>query len=352
MTASLHFSQHDWERIESDWNAWWAGELERPLVVIENPVAARSPIEFSREFLLEKPIDELLDYYQTRLEVKQLFGDAWPKWFPFFGAGVVAAFLGAELHGSQAAETIWFEPADSPVTSAKSLAYDPTNIWWQRVKTLTEAAVDFWGNRVCVGFTDLGGNLDILASLQTSQKLLLDMVDSPENVIHKSSEITQHWLRYYDDLYAIIQKTGRGTTPWAPIWAPGSCYTLQSDIAVMISPQMFERFILPDLAGCCRELDYAFYHLDGKGQIPHLDHLLSIDGLRGIQWIPGAGQPPPASWLPLLKRIIDSGMLCQLYVTAEDAKTIVTELGGRGFAFYITDPLGPDEAEAFIQTLT
>jgi hypothetical protein len=55
----------------------------------------------------------------------------------------------------------------------------------------------------------------------------------------------------------------------------------------MISPQMFERFVLPDLLACCEFLDYAFYHLDGKGQLPHLNMLLALERLRGIQWVPG-----------------------------------------------------------------
>ena len=112
---------------------------------------------------------------------------------------------------------------------------------------------------------------------------------------------------------------------------------LQSDFSAMISPRMFEMFVLPDLATCCEKIDYAFYHLDGKGQINHLDLLLSLVELAGIQWIPGEGQPPPSSWLSLLKRIIDAGKLCQLYVSADEALTIVRELGGRGFALYITE---------------
>ena len=100
MTHALQFTEESWERIDSDWTAWWAGELDRPIVVIENPVYFRSPEELSRAFLLEIPVEEVLDYYQSCLEAKQIFGDAWPKWWPFFGAGVVAAFLGSELHCS------------------------------------------------------------------------------------------------------------------------------------------------------------------------------------------------------------------------------------------------------------
>jgi 5-methyltetrahydrofolate--homocysteine methyltransferase len=206
---------------------------------------------------------------------------------------------------------------------------------------------------VSVGHTDLGGNLDILASFRGSQQLSLELIDAPQEVDRLVGEITRLWLRYYDELYAIIQQSGRGTTPWAPIWSPRRTYMLQSDFAYMISPKMFERFVMPDLERCCSALDHAFYHLDGKGQIPHLDQLLSIEDLWGIQWVPGDGAPPPDGWLPLLKRIRDGGKLCQVGVSPEGARTIVRELSGKGFCLHIwpTDGWTPEEAEAFIKTL-
>jgi hypothetical protein len=48
---------------------------------------------------------------------------------------------------------------------------------------------------------------------------------------------------------------------------------LQSDMAVMIDTSMFEQFVLPDIKKCCDHLDHAFYHLDGKEQIQHLEFL-------------------------------------------------------------------------------
>ena len=47
------------------------------------------------------------------------------------------------------------------------------------------------------------------------------------------------------------------------------------------------------------------------------------------------GQPDADNWLPLLKRIRDGGKLCQVYTTAEGARKIVRELGGKGFAIYV-----------------
>jgi hypothetical protein len=82
-----------------------------------------------------------------------------------------------------------------------------------------------------------------------------------------------------------------------------------------------------------------------------LDCLLALPRLRGIRWIPGDGNPPPEQWLPLLKRIRDGGMLCQVYVSAEGVLTITCALGGQGFLFAINEMLTPEEGIGFLHQL-
>jgi 5-methyltetrahydrofolate--homocysteine methyltransferase len=50
----------------------------------------------------------------------------------------------------------------------------------------------------------------------------------------------------------------------------------------------------------------VFYHLDGKGELPHLDQLLAIEELAGVQWVPGEGSPPLQEWPEVLNKIADS----------------------------------------------
>jgi 5-methyltetrahydrofolate--homocysteine methyltransferase len=360
MAIDVQFSAADWARVAHNWTAWWAGELPRPLVLIEvgdnrtefvfsDP--DDDPYRYTSNFPLDVPPAEVIAYYTRRLESARFLGDAFPTWWPNFGPGIMAGFVGARVQ--TAPDTVWFTPQapDAPIEDLHPV-YDPANIWWQRVQDLTRTAVAAWGDAVAVGHTDLGGNLDIIASLYDTQRLLLALCYYPAEVDRLVGEVTALWQRYYDELDAIIRSAGRGTTPWAAIWSPRRTYMLQSDFCYMISPQMFERFVLPDLAAMCDHLDDAFYHLDGKGQIPHLDMLLALDRLRGIQWIPGAGAPPPEEWLPLLKRIRDSGKLCQLYVSAAGARTIAREIGGQGFVLAIEDRLTVDEAAALIYELT
>jgi len=262
----------------------------------------------------------------------------------------MSGFLGASVAVDK--NTVWFEvPANNGLAEIQP-RYEAQNYWWRWIKALTQAAVERWGDQITVAATDLGGGMDILASVRGTQALLLDLYDAPETVACLNAEIANVWRRYYDELYAIIKAADNGMTYWAPMWCPGRYAMLQSDFAYMISPAMFERFVMPELAFLTHHLDYAFYHMDGKGQIPHLDMLLSLKNLRGIQWVPGAGVAPPEKWLPLLKRIRDAGKLCQVFVSAEGALSIAEALGGKGFTFVIDDPaLSPEAVGDFLKAL-
>jgi hypothetical protein len=353
MPLHLHFPDARWETITQNWSAWWAGELERPLVVLEcvEPQDAATP-HYASTFLgndaLDILPDDLLDLFIPRLQATHYLGDAFPRFWPNFGPGIVAAFAGARLHAVQ--DTTWFSPGHLGAITSLHVAQDAHNSWWSRIKSVTGTAVERWGRQLSIGFTDLGGNLDILAHLRGTQQLLLDLTDSPQEVDRLVAETTHLWLHCYDDLYKLTS-LGHGITCWGPCWSPDRGYLLQSDFAYMISPRMFERFVLPDLSACCNALDYPFYHLDGKGQLPHLDRLLTLERLRGIQWVPGDGQPQAEHWLPLLKRIRQGGKLCQVYVSAQAALTIVRELGGRGLVLAINENLTPAQGEAFLNEL-
>ena len=218
---NIHFTESDWQRIARDWNAWWAGELERPLVVLEiaDPVPGVDYSQFSK-FGLETPIDDILDNWQRVLEATHWLGDSFPKWWVNYGPGAMAAFLGSRVSWSP--DTTWFWPLEG-ISSLREihLRYDPANVWWQRIYQMTARAVERWGAQVLVGTTDIGGGLDILAALRSSEKLLLDVMDDPDEVDRLTKEITSLWIRYYDELEALTSAAGRGNACWGPLLVTG-----------------------------------------------------------------------------------------------------------------------------------
>ena len=351
----IAFTPEDWDRIRRDHSAWWAGELDRPLVLIEEDTTSpEDDLPWAPRFVAQLPWElspeEVVERYEIRLANQRWYGDAFPRWWVNFGPGILAGFVGNRVHVAE--ETVWFETDDDRPLEDIHPQYVDTNPWWQRVQALTRTAAEAWQDTVCVGYTDLGGNLDIAASLRTTKKLLMDCIDAPDEVVRLVNDITRLWLRYFEQLHTLSDIAGCGHTPWAPVWSPRKCYMLQCDFSYMISPAMFEQFVLPDLQACCKYLDHSFYHLDGPGQIPHLDLLLAMPDLHGVQWIPGDGaHPNPADWPDILARIRSAGKLCQLFTSPEGALRIVREHGGKGFMLGVGGRFTEQEAKDFVDTI-
>jgi len=220
--------------------------------------------------------------------------------------------------------------------------------WWA-------GDLERWDSKVAIAHGGLGTpGVQSLSSLRTTKQLLYDLIDSPDEIIRLSREMTDVSIRHYEISYGIVKKSNRGTTDWASIWSPERYHMHQCDFSCMISSPMFDRFVMPDLDKLIRQTNHAFYHLDGPDAVHHLDALLSLEKLLGIQWVPGAGQPQAPEWIPLLKRIRDGGKLCQVHVDPAGALKIVRELGGRGFCFLISQWAGqmsPEEIDAFLAQL-
>jgi 5-methyltetrahydrofolate--homocysteine methyltransferase len=332
------FSEKDTLRVKQNWTDWWAGTIDHPFYGIEavDDSAIHLLEEYSQVTCVESDdisAEKILDEVEQIGKNLQWFGGAFPKFWPNYGPGLIAAFLGSNLNIRR--DTVWFDPLPLDELNEIQPEYDPNNIWWQRVQKLTAMAANRWKENVMVAVTDIGGNLDILSHLRGNERLLLDLSDSPEEVIRLTEEITRLWIKYYDRLFNLANGKVFGSSNWSPLWAPGKLYMLQSDFSYMISPRMFKRFVMPDLTACCDFLEYPFYHLDGVGQLNHLPQLLEMPKLRGIQWIPGAGQPNAEEWLDVLKKIRDARKLCQIYVSREGMLKIISKLGWEGFYFSI-----------------
>ena len=107
------------------------------------------------------------------------------------------------------------------------------------------------------------------------------------------------------------------------LWHPEKWYVTSCDFICMISQEMFARYILPELR---EEIDYlqgkTIFHLDGPGALKHLDALLEIENLAGIQWVYGAGQPSARHWLPVLQKIQKAGKRINIGLHPEDTDPV------------------------------
>jgi len=347
---AIDFSPERWEKVKETYRRWWAGELRRPIVELvltgrdpSRPQPKAPVLSQATCADLTIPAEDLIDRLDYELSKKVYLGDAFPMVnMDIFGPGVAAAFLGARIDNSTG--WVWFHPPADAAIGDLRFSYDPDNIWLRRIKEICAAAMLRWQGQVLMSMTDLGGPVDILSTFRPSEKLPMDLFDSPEEVKRLVGELHDLWHRFYAEINAVLQPVNPGYCAWCQIFSDQPYYMCQCDFSYMISPNMFREFVRPELDATSRRLSRCFYHLDGRGQLPHLDMILAMERVNGVQWVPGIGAPACEHWIDIYRRIFAAGKKTQLGGapggTVEQVCRVIGEIGvGPGIHYRM--PGGP-----------
>lgn len=149
----IDFDHERWEKVKEASCHWWAGELDRPLVQMRvhghDPGCPELglPVQgFTCFYSLATPAEAIVDRWDYDLSRTEYLGDAFPCIWPNFGAGVIAALMGAELRNSE--HTAWFLPHKQQEIADIHFEYDPDNVWLNRLKDLYRAALERWQGQV------------------------------------------------------------------------------------------------------------------------------------------------------------------------------------------------------------
>ncbi len=345
----------DWDVAKQHFTEWWNA---RGLVLL-----VRAPLSEPRE--ATPPIPETDDleasWTDPTIRLRRAEGNMAGTYyggdnFPYFdtqiGPGSLGTFLGATPHF--APTTVWYEPCIADPDTYGDIEFDPSNHWFRVHMGLIEAGLRSANGRYLVGIPDVIENIDTLAAMRDNEAMLFDLIERPAWVIEKIAQINRAYFQAFDLMYERV-KDEEGGNAYAAfgIWGPGKTAKVQCDFSCMISPQMFREFVVPSLTEQCEWLDYSLYHLDGTTAVQHLDALLEIEALNGIQWTPQAGKPGGADpvWYDIYKRVLAAGKCVHVSGHIQQLRPLLDALGTEG-VYYGTWAKDPDEAQKLVQSVT
>ena len=298
----------DFARVQATWAQFWAGTLKRPIIsaVIPKPgVEPVPPPPWGAAYLraAESVVDQALRYVETH----QFLGDAVPYHTPSICVGLHGALLGGqiqEIRESWGVDTRcvpFLRTLDHP----EQLRLDRQGAWWEKYVTLLETY-----HRKARGVFIYGEptplyNLDYYAEIRGVAEAMLDLYDDPagvHRVLARLHEIVVETLEaqkpYFEyDLWGSVTRHG--------FYSQGLTGVPQCDFGYSIGPEHFDAFAMPYLRRECALLDDIEYHLDGVGNLRHMDSIFSIPNIKVIQWVPGAGKTQ--DWTPLYTEIANRG---------------------------------------------
>ena len=205
-------------------------------------------------------------------------------------------------------DTIWIGKCFDSWGDAPDFERDWDDEGWQNLKRALATVLDHARGRYFVGLPPMLPPNDLLPNLRGMNEFLIDLVERPEVVQSALRVMRGNFIRMYDELESLLDARTLGYGNWWPFWSPDRFYAPQSDISCMLSNEMFEQFIVPELEELCETWPNVFYHLDGPGALHHLDRLLTLDCISGIQWVPGSGQPGGwNAWRWLYEKVATAG---------------------------------------------
>jgi len=356
-------NKDDWPKARQRYDAWWHGDIvDRAAIRVIAPWRALEPGEafdypMEPKGLSEKELfdwftdpEQVIPRLEQEMEAVYWGGEAFPVAFPVATrlVAILAAYLGCPYRVFPGSNSGWADPIIDDWQQRPRLAFDPQNEWWRTSKRLLEAAAQRGVGRYYVGIPDLNGPGEIVARLRGTQELAMDLIDQPDAIPPVLEEVNNAWLRYWQACVGVIHQSMGGYIYWMGIWSDSPSIDLQCDFSCMISPEMFEKFFLPAIERQTQWVGRTIYHLDGPGAVRHLDALLSLPELDGIQWVPGAGAPPMSEWIPLLRRIQAKDKLLVLPCEKWEVETLLTELEPEGVLLDTTCD-SPEEAKALLR---
>lgn len=320
----------DWPEARRRLTALWNHErLDRPCIAVTAPASVEVPPP------LPAPAGDearwLDPAYRVTVARRGIEGSWWG------GEAIPSALLMANwvicLSGTPrfGPDTIWFETRDVDFDRPSPFRHDSQSPWVRKYQALFEALCEAAGDDDF--FVSKPGGLpanDLLSMHMGTQEFLFALVDHPEWMADAILAGARDQLRARTEILAPVQDRGEfwcGPAGWMPFWAPEPHNVTQSDVSCMLSPQMFDRFVVPELDVYGQEHGALWYHLDGGDARQHLPRLLSLPYLRVVQYTPAPFEPPNGpGHLEMYLRIQAAGRIVHIDLPRQNVEPLVREL--------------------------
>ncbi len=323
----------NYDKIEQRWREFWNKENhDRPIISVyaknstDKVISLKRP-ENNKDAWLD--IDYQIKNFRNYIKNTGFLGEAFPVFNPNLGPDFLGSLCGCEIEFGT--DTSWSVPCIDDYEDFPPIKFDEKNPWWKKMCEITKAALEDSKGDYLVGITDLHAGADGLVSLRGPENAAFDIYDEPEQFKLRVNEIFPVFKEAALRLNDMISPYQKGCTNWMGILNPDNFwYVASCDFSCMISPENFEEFIIPELLKEIEFLPASFYHLDGPGALRHLDRLLQIEKLGGIQWVYGAGQPSAKHWIPTLQKIQNAGKCVEVACELDDIVPVCENLKPEG----------------------
>ena len=321
----------DWPQARRRLTALWHGEaLDRPCIAVlaprpvANPTPVPTPSDDEARWL---DPDYRVALARHTLEATWWGGEAVPSCLQM--ANWVNCLGGTPRF---APDTIWFDTRAVDFAQPSPFRHNPNAPWTAKYRRLILALCKAAGpGDFLIGKPGGLPANDLLSVLMGTTEFLMALVDHSDWMADAIRTGARDQFRLRQQLQTMVREAGHpfwyGNAGWMPFWAPEPFNSTQSDVSCMLSPEMFDRFIVAELDMYGQEHGALWYHLDGADARQHLPRLLSLPYLLLVQYVPAPCEPPNGpGHIEMYRQIQAAGRIVHIQVPWRNVEALVREL--------------------------
>lgn len=225
------------------------------------------------------------------------------------------------------------------------------NPWYQKYIEFSRILTEFAEDRFSVSQPILRGVSDTLGSLVGPTQMIYNMMDDEELVASAFRTVAEGQRELIADQYKVTRPFRGGYSfGLYRVWAPGKVMWFQEDLSALLSPDMFEEFLVETSERIIAGYDYTMMHLHSNA-FRHLDLVCGLKDLAVVQLNKDLMGPPVREMIPACRQVLEAGkrvFLGMSEMSREDIDAVYEGLPHRGIVLNIV-PEGRKDAEQIME---
>jgi len=294
------------------------------------------------------PESFLEDWDRNFVHTEERAEDLFMAASPYAAVPWMEAIAGCEVYASPASSSIWAEHPDPTWESLDRVRFDSANPWFLKLLECAKVLREHAAGRYPISGPILRGVSDIATALLGTQRFVMECTDHPEELRQLLGRCAEIWQSVGRALVEAFGKFHGGQCAGRRrVWTPGTCMLYQDDATTMLSPTLFQEFIVAHEHEILKQYGRTMIHTHSGTLRIMIDGLLSLRSLHAIEVQFDLSGPSLGALLNSFKRIQEhkalliSGEFKDL--TLDGIKMLMKELSPRGLCFL---PKVDTEAEA------
>jgi hypothetical protein len=192
----------------------------------------------------------------------------------FWGIPWIEAALGCEIISAPESGSIYSIAPANFAENPHIKEFDPDGPWIKKMVEFIDVLALHSHGRYPLATTRMRGIADLLAALYGNELFLYKMMEKPSEVEKICEKLTDFWVKFGKiQLDHIPLFHGGVGSFYYNLWAPEGSVWHQEDAAALLSPQMYQKFILPCDRKIASSFNGCFMHMHPTGFYPYKELL-------------------------------------------------------------------------------